>query len=129
MTKREKSRSLVEQGLIAALQALDNQIARAVQRSPSEREQHGVQKWEPLQQRIESVCATVLNAVGDEEITLDGILVLSQAFTKALALLTDELGEEGLGKVRSGYCVAALDSIATDAERASRALRGRAELS
>lgn len=131
MTKKEKekNRPLLEQGLSTALQALDSQIARAIQRSPAEREVHGVQKWDPIQQRVETVCAHVLNGIGDEEFTLDGVLVLAQAFTKGLALLVDELGEEGLGAIRSKYCAAALESIVTDGERSLRQLRGRAELS
>lgn len=35
---------------------------------------------------------------------LDSILILSQALPRVLALIIEELGEDGLGKLRSAYC-------------------------
>ncbi len=128
MTKAERQLPPLEQGLLTAMRALDNQIARAMQRSPSEREAHGVQKWEPIATRVENVCAFVLNSLGDEDVTLDSLLVLSQAMAKSLALVVDDLGLEGLGEIRSGYVSSALESIAEDASRTLRGLTGGAEV-
>ena len=61
----------LEHGLLAALKALDQQVAREMQRSPAQREAHGVQKWEPYNKRIESVASTIMDAFADNEITLD----------------------------------------------------------
>lgn len=120
MSKREKLPPL-EEGLLAALQAIDNQVAREVgTRSPTDRDEHGVQKWEPLVSRVERICGFVLDKFGENEIDLDGIVVLSQAMTKTLQLLFEELGEEGLGKVRHKYCAAALEEIEKSVTRGLR---------
>jgi len=111
-----------------ALQALDSQISREMQRSPAEVELQGVQKWEPYQKRIELVTAMILQALSDEEIGLDGILVLSQAVTKALAFISDDLGPDGLGKMRSAYAESAFDAIETDCAKALRILRSETDL-
>ena len=116
MSKQEKMPPL-EGGILTALRALDNQIARAMERSPSEREEHGVQKWEPYQQKVEQCAAIVLSAFAEDEIKLDSVLVAAQAFTKSLYLLSEELGEAGLGKVRTAYVKAALEMLIRDAER------------
>ena len=128
MNKKPPKTPPLEEGLMMAMRALDNQIARAMERSPSEREVSGVQKWEPVAERVERVCVWVMNSLGDKEVQLDSLLVLSQAMTKALALIVDDLGEEGLGKMRSAYCVDALEKISVDAVRAKSSLRGGAEL-
>jgi hypothetical protein len=128
MAKNEEKLPPLEEGLQMAMRALDNQIARAMERTPAEREVHGVQKWEPLSQRVERVCVYVMNALGDKDIQLDSLLVLAQAFPKALALLVDDLGEEGLGKLRTAYCLSALEQIALDAERGRSLLKGQIEL-
>lgn len=107
----------LEEGLLQAMKALDTQIARAMQRTPAEREVHGVQKWEPYETRVENLTAFVLNELGDNTVSLDSLLVLSQAFTKALRLACDDLGPGGLGAVRSSYCIDALQKIARDASR------------
>lgn len=120
MSKKEKLPPL-EEGLLTALQAIDNQIAREVgSRSPAEREEHGVQKWEPLVTRVERICGFILDKFGENELDLDGIVVLSQALTKTLQLLYEELGEEGLGKVRFNYCTTALEEIEKSASRGLR---------
>lgn len=112
----------LEEGLLQAMKAIDNQIARSMQRTPEQREIHGVQKWEPYDTRVENIAAFVLNELGAESITLDGMIVLAQAFTKSLRLICDDLGVEGLGAVRSSYCLNAMEKIELDAHRAVRGL-------
>ncbi|MFN4896596.1 MAG: hypothetical protein ACK5GN_10005 [Pseudomonadota bacterium] len=112
----------LEEGLLQAMKAIDNQVARAMQRSPAEREAHGVQKWEPYASRVESIAAFLLQEVGDESIGLDSLLVSAQAFAKALRLLCDDLGEDGLGKMRAAYCLDAMDKISRDAQMVASAL-------
>ena len=97
-----------------AMQALDNQVARRMERSPAEREVHGVQKWEPYQSKIEEVTALVMQAFGEDSVKLDSLLILAQAFVKSLYLLTEELGVEGLGEIRAAYCRTALELIGRD---------------
>jgi hypothetical protein len=121
--KMQKKSPPLSEGLLTALRALDNQIAREMQRSPEQQERSGVQKWEPIQKRVELVCALLLNALGERQIALDGIVVLAQAMPKALLLLTQDLGEEGLGKLRTAYCNAAFESIQRDAEAGARMLK------
>lgn len=104
----------LEQGLLEAMQALDNQIARRMERSPAEREVHGVQKWEPYQTKIEEVTALVMQAFGEESVKLDSLLILTQAFVKSLYLLTEELGVEGLGELRAAYTRTALELMSRD---------------
>lgn len=108
----------LEEGLLQAMHAIDNQVARAMQRSPAEREVLGVQKWEPYDSRVEHITAYILNELGDNAVTLDSILVLSQSFTKALRLAVEDLGHEGLGSVRASYCVDTMEKILRDADRA-----------
>ena len=117
MSDKTQQRSPFEESLIKALCAIDNQIMREMQRSPAELDKHGVQKWPAYQKRIEQVVSTVLNALGDGELTLDGVLVLSQALTKTLLLAVEDLGRSGLGKVRSQYCEAAFKAIGDDVAR------------
>lgn len=112
----------LEEGLLQAMKAIDNQIARSMQRTPAKREVHGVQKWEPYDTRVENIAAFVLNELGAESITLDAMIVLAQAFTKSLRLICDDLGVEGLGAVRTSYCLKALENIELDAHRAAREL-------
>ena len=113
----------LEEGLLQALQALDRQVARELQRSPAELEAHGVLKWEPYQKRIELVCSFILDSLGGREVELDSLIILAQALSKALRLVIDDLGEDGLGQVRSSYCLVALEKIAADAHAGKQALR------
>ena len=101
----------MEESLIRALKAIDNQVAREMQRTPSERDVHGAQKWEPYQVRVENLTSFLLNSLGAEEISLDGILVLSRTLTKTLRMVVEDLGHEGLGEVRTEYCRAALEDF------------------
>jgi hypothetical protein len=107
----------LEEGLLQAMKAIDNQVARALQRTPAEREEHGIQKWEPYESRIEHVTAFILNELGEGGVSIDSLLVLSQSFTKALRLVSEDLGLEGLGKLRSAYCVDAMEKIQRDADK------------
>lgn len=104
------------QGLIAAMKALDNQIARKMQRSPAEREEGGVQKWSPYAEKVEQTTALVLDAFGSQDIELDSILVTSQALVKALYLIIEEV--EDLGELRTSYCQDALEKIDRDVRQA-----------
>lgn len=108
----------LEEGLLQAMHAIDNQVARAMQRTPAERESMGVQKWEPYDTRVEHVTAYILNELGDNSVGLDSVLVLAQAFTKALRLAAEDLGADGLGTIRTAYCVDAMEKIQRDAGKA-----------
>jgi hypothetical protein len=107
----------LEEGLLQALKAIDNQIARSMQRSPSEREAQGVMKWEPYSNRVEGITAFLLEEFGDNSINLDSLVVSAQAFVKALQLVCDDLGQEGLGKLRTEYCLDAMRKISRDADK------------
>jgi hypothetical protein len=107
----------LEEGLLQAMKAVDNQVARALQRTPAEREQLGVQKWEPYETRIEHVTAFILNELGDNSISIDSLLVFSQSFTKALRLISEDLGLDGLGNLRSSYCIDTMQKIRRDADK------------
>jgi hypothetical protein len=117
-----EQRGKLEEGLLQAMKAIDNQVARAMQRTPTEREAQGVQKWEAYETRVEHVAAQVLNDLGEQEVALDSVIVLAQAFTKALRLVTHDLGAEGLGTVRAAYCLDAMRKIERDAQRVARDL-------
>ena len=52
MTKKEQKTPPLEAGIVQAMQALDRQIARRMERSPGEREEKGVQKWDPFSEKI-----------------------------------------------------------------------------
>lgn len=120
---------VLEESLLQALKALDNQIAREMQRDPKSREQYGAEKWEPYQTRIERLCSFLLNSLGEQSIDLDGVIVLAQTFSKTLSLVSADLGEEGLGKVRSDYVRTTFESIERDAESGKRSLSGEPLLS
>ena len=91
--------------MLAAMRAIDNQVAREMQRSPAQRDTQGVSKWEPYQKRVESVSAFVVNALGDQAAEIDGLLVLTQAFAKAFQIIAEDLGVPGLGSVRTEYSI------------------------
>jgi hypothetical protein len=118
----EKPLGKFEQGLLDALKAIDNQIARELQRTPAEREEFGVKKWEAYNQRVENTTSFLLNLCGDDRITLDGLIVLSQALTKALRMVAEDLELEGLGKVRTEYLQATFKALAEDSRRGQKIL-------
>jgi hypothetical protein len=113
----------LEQGLLQAMRAIDNQIARAMQRTPAEREVHGVQKWEPYAVRVEHITAVLLEELGDNTVSLDSLLVLVQAFSKALQLTVGDLDQGGLGALRSAYCLDAMEKVQRDAQEVIGRLR------
>jgi hypothetical protein len=115
----------LQEGLLQALQAIDKQIARELNtRTPAEREQMGLKKWEAFESRVESLTVFLLDEFGAETINLDSLLVLSQALVKALSLTARDLENEGLGVLRSEYCVDAFEKLLIDIERAKAELKG-----
>lgn len=113
----------LEEALVRAMEALDNQVAREMQRDPKAREAHGVQKWEPFSKRIEHIASLSIEAFAEQRVGLDSILILSQSFAKLLKIAVTELGEEGLGELRSNYCLQAFEAIQRDAEEGIASLR------
>jgi hypothetical protein len=129
MSQKAESKSPLEEGLITALQGIDKQILREVStRSPSGREEHGVQKWEPIEKRVEYMSSFILNELGEQTVGLDGILVMAQAFAKTLQLVAEDLGEEGLGELRSSYIKAAFEQLERSAFRGTQALSSESTL-
>ncbi len=126
--KKSNKLSILEESLLRALQAIDTQIAREMQRNPEKLEAHGVQKWEPYQTRIEGIAAFLIDQVNDGEIQLDSLIVMSQAVVKGLEIILSDLGEEGLGEVRSNYCRAAMEFVAATAESAKQQLGVKLEV-
>ena len=120
--------SKVEQGFFQALIALDNQVAREMQRDPAKVAEQGVQKWEPIEKRVEAITELLLDGIDQGKIQLDSILIASQAFAHALTMLCDELGNDGLGELRSEYCRAAFEKILRHAEQGGRGLRAQRDL-
>lgn len=118
----------LEEYLVGAMRAVDNQIARMLQRSPEEVEASGVQKWEPYQRKVEQLSKIMLDAFGDQSVQLDSILVFSQAFLKSLKIIVEDLDREGLGNIRTQYCRSALDNIEFDARSAISQLKGENHL-
>lgn len=124
MSQKTESRSPLEESLITAMQGIDKQILREVSsRSPVSRQEHGVQKWEPIEKRVEYLSGFILNELGESTVGLDSVLVMAQAFSLALQMVSEDLGEEGLGEVRTSYLKTAFDHL----ERC--AFRGRQGLS
>ncbi len=119
----------MEDSLIGALKALDNQILRAIQRDPATRAIEGVQKWQPYQDRIESICSLLLNALGEKDIDLDGLIILTQAMSKTLNFVTEDLGPDGLGKLRSAYIKDTFEKLERDAKEVSDKLNDQPLLS
>lgn len=124
MKEHKEKLPVLEESLLEALKALDNQIAREMQRDAKSRDQQGAQKWEPYQTRIEKLCSFLLNSLGEQSIGLDGVIVLAQTFSKTLSLISDDLGEDGLGKVRAEYVRSTFENLERDAESAKRSLLG-----
>lgn len=123
---KKQQGSVLEQSLLQAMRAVDGQIARAMQRSPSEREALGVQKWQPFADRVELITSFVLNALGGNEVEIDSVLVLAEAYAKALQIISEDLRGD-LGKVRISYCRAMLEQIGESARRGLDALRDDGE--
>jgi hypothetical protein len=113
----------LQEGLLRAMRAIDNQIAREMQRTPAQRDEEGVLKWKPYETRIEQITAFVLECLGNEDLELDSLLVLSQACARALRLIAEDLGSKGLGKVRSSYVERAVQVIVEEMRRAGDVVR------
>lgn len=124
MTKNTTKLPHLEEGLLKAMQAIDNQVAREMQRTPEQRAEHGVQKWEPFLRRVERISSFILNSMGENQVSLDALLVLSQATSKALQLTIDDLGSEGLGSVRTQYCISFAEALVVDLNNSIDLLRG-----
>lgn len=123
MSQKTEQRSPLEMGLLEAMQAIDKQVLREVSsRSPGAREEHGVQKWEPIEKRIELISGFLLNELGENNVGLDSLLVLAQSFTKVLQMVAEDLGDEGLGEVRSSYVKRAFEYIERSAIRGGQSL-------
>ena len=107
---------LLDESLIRALELIDSQIARAMERTPAEREVSGVQKWKPFEERIERLSGLLLDNFG-ERVQLDSVVVLSQVMVKVLSILCQEMGSDGLGDVRGQYVQEALKLLEIEIER------------
>lgn len=118
----------LDEGLLRALRAIDNQVAREMQRTPAELEKLGVQKWEPFNKRIENIAAFLIDNISEQNVQLDSLLVLSQALVKVLKIFSEDLGEEGLGKMRSAYMRWALENLSRDGYEGLRALGAEGQL-
>jgi hypothetical protein len=118
----------LRRGLFELMKSLDAQVARRMQRSPEQREVEGVQKWGPYEVKTEEVAAMVLDAVANNEVQLDSVLILTRCFTKCLKLLVEELGEENLGNLRSAYCLEVFRAIGEDARLGAEMLGSSARL-
>ena len=121
-------------GVHRSLRAVDSQIAREMQRTPAEREVHGVTKWSPMSKRVELLSAFFLDHIGDPALSEDAfsfeaLLVMAQSTVKALSLIVQDLGEVNLGDLRSTYARDALNTMQFDVERAlSEILQGGKDL-
>ena len=118
----------LEEALIRAMKQLDTQVAREMQRTPMEREDQGVRRWEPHQKRVEKITALIVNSLGDQELELDSLLILSRGLAKALQIVVEDLGEDGLGAVRSEYCLNALRDIERSCREAEREFHSGEEM-
>lgn len=118
----------LEEGLLRALRAIDNQIDREMQRSPAELEKLGVQKWEPFNKRIENISAFLIDRISEQDIQLESLVVAAQAFSKVMKIFAEDLGEAGLGKMRSAYLRWAMENLSRDSYEALRALGAEGEL-
>lgn len=110
----------LETGLRLVLHALENQIHRRLQRDERVK---GVKKWEPLQEKVEELTGLILDIISGDEIMLETLLVSAQAFPKALRILCDDLGVEGLGEMRTAYMREGLDSIQRECFHAMQAVK------
>jgi hypothetical protein len=123
MSKEQPVRSHYEELLLRAMRAIDNQIAREMQRTPAELEEQGVKKWEPMEKRAELTVSTVLDSLGENEIQVESVLVIAQALCKVILLVSEDLGADGLGKVRAEYFREAIKKIARDMQHGEKALQ------
>ena len=91
----------ISEHLLQLCNAIDQQVARELQRDPVERQEHGVSKQEPYRKRREMLSLSLLEAFSTGAVNIDGMLVVTESLAKTLEVITEELGSEGLGKYRS----------------------------
>ncbi|MCB0317894.1 MAG: hypothetical protein KDD56_04000 [Bdellovibrionales bacterium] len=125
---KKKINLSLEESLRSMMISIENQIQREMQRTPAEKDILGVDRWPPIQTRVERITEYALKLISQTDSQIDSLLVLSQAFTKALSLYVQELGNDGLGKIRSSYCNSALELISRDCFLASKHLNPSQEL-
>jgi hypothetical protein len=113
----DDSGDIFAEALTRAMRTIGRQIAREMQRFPAEQEVHGVQKWAPIQKRVERAIGIILDEVGDQTVEIESLVVLTRAFTSAIRMIVEDLGVEGLGKVRSEYVCDAMERAQEDARR------------
>ena len=118
----------LQAGLLAALSALDNQVARDMQRSPQEIEREGVNKWAVYERKIEEVANILLDEFESKNIELDGLLITAAALTKSMQIIVEDLGSDNLGKMRTDYCRKISNSIADTIRRVQAVLNDSHEL-
>jgi hypothetical protein len=104
----------LEDGLLRALRAIDNQILREIQRDAKGREAHGVGKDDAIERRVELLSTWLLDCFGEDAAKLESLLVLSRAFTKSVSLIAQDLGRDGLGAVRARYCLQTFEDLERD---------------
>lgn len=126
MSKDQKL-PLLDESLLRALELIDSQISRAMERTPAQREESGVQKWKPLEERVEKLSTLILDNFG-ERVELDSVVVLTQVFTKVLSIICQELGEEGLGTMRSEYVKNTLSLLDIEIQRAGVVFKTNTDL-
>lgn len=127
MNKKSKQAPL-EEGLLKALKAIDNQVLRLMQKDIKTRDEHGIKKLHIFDQKVEDISSLLLNALGDKEIDLDSVVVLSQALVKVLSFVVSDLGKDGLGKVRTENSLHALNNIERDLMNALAEIFGDSNL-
>ena len=125
--KEKKLKGLsFDESILGAMHCLDKQVARDLNtRTPQEKMEHGEQKWSAHEQRVESTVVLILDALGDKQVELDSLIILSQAFVKAMSIVSSDLGEEGLGSIRAGYCREAFRTISRDCSQGEGQLSQR----
>jgi hypothetical protein len=110
----------LESGLMQAMTALDKQITREISsRDPQRTQTRGASARPAQEERAEQVTTFVIDLFASHTVRLDSILVLSEALTHSLQLISEELGQEGLGEVRSAY----VTTVAKRLEQFSRRMQ------
>jgi hypothetical protein len=117
MSKNIKNLSPLEAGITEALSALNNQILREIQRSPTQREGKGLSKSEPINKRVELLTGIILNLLGEEHCSIEALIVLAESSVKALRMTCEDLETEGLGKMRSLYVADSVSKIYDDSRK------------
>jgi hypothetical protein len=112
--KLEAKKISYDEALLRALACLQSQLERELQRNPAERDVLGVSKWEPITKRIEDTAGLLLDGFAEERVFIEPLLILSHALVKAINVIVQELGPEGLGKVRTDYILKVFNLVSTE---------------